>query len=242
MSESTAPTPPPPLVDGWVYFIRGGAYYKIGWSRDPGKRLEQFRTGCPFPIELVGKIPGTMADEKSLHAAFEHLRTKPPMGEWFSAAPELEALVRWALRYDGQYGQALVGLSQHAIKAQRQHEEAATRLDARLRKKNERAGGYSDRASGALKAIRAALREHIAEIERATDATDSHEGLANAMRAAGVALENALEGPPGRLRGSNFAGGALATLLDLACELAYMSGAVETGDGKRCLHEEDEVE
>lgn len=105
-------TPPPPtngLPDGWVYFIRGGDFIKIGWSQDPDRRRNDLSTGSPFKLEVIGKVPGSGEDEQSFHRAFSHLRTN---GEWFEASPELLAFIGWAIRYADKQGTAGVATGQ----------------------------------------------------------------------------------------------------------------------------------
>ncbi len=81
----------------WVYFVRAklSGYIKIGFTRVPNKRIGTIMTDCPEPVELIGKIAGSLADERALHARFADHRLN---GEWFRPAPELieyvEALFR----------------------------------------------------------------------------------------------------------------------------------------------------
>jgi hypothetical protein len=88
MDQDTPPAGPATFV----YFIRGGEHIKIGWSKDPLKRLEQLRTGCPYPLEMLGCMAGEESDERALHEHFAHLRER---GEWFKAEPWLLAHIRW---------------------------------------------------------------------------------------------------------------------------------------------------
>ena len=84
----TAKPKPPPETSG-VYFVRcevGGAI-KIGFAKDPVKRMAGLQIGCPHRLELVAVILGaTVKDEQSFHARFEHIRG---IGEWFSPAQDL---------------------------------------------------------------------------------------------------------------------------------------------------------
>lgn len=99
------------LPDGWVYFIRGGDFVKIGWSGDPDRRRDGLATGSPFELEVIGKVPGSVLDERAFHAAFAHLRAN---GEWFAAKPELIAFMNWAMRYSDRQGEAVVALGRAA--------------------------------------------------------------------------------------------------------------------------------
>lgn len=89
--------------DGSVYFVDAfeadkAAFFKIGWSREPAKRVRHLQTGCPFRLRLRGSISGGPADEQALHRAFAPWATG---GEWFRAAPELAGLIDWILARDG---------------------------------------------------------------------------------------------------------------------------------------------
>lgn len=78
--------PPPPCV----YFAttEGAPFVKVGWAKDPTKRLGELQTGCPFRLTLAATTPGSMADEFSLHRRFAALRIRPD-GEWFHLRDEL---------------------------------------------------------------------------------------------------------------------------------------------------------
>lgn len=78
---------------GAVYFIGdqlGGDAIKIGWSRDPVKRLQQIQTGNPFPLKFLGCVAATRMIEPALHQLFASCHVS---GEWFSD-PE-GSMVRW---------------------------------------------------------------------------------------------------------------------------------------------------
>ena len=72
---------------GYVYLLKCGEMYKIGYSLKPRKRLKQFRTGSPHPIEVVHTIRTAHYKqiEKQLHWKFGSSRR---MGEWFSLTDE----------------------------------------------------------------------------------------------------------------------------------------------------------
>lgn len=79
-----------------IYFIaaKGTNKVKIGYtSGDPTNRLKSLQTGSSEPLEIIAAIPGTMADEKSLHAQFDHLRIPGGGQEWFRRDPALEASI-----------------------------------------------------------------------------------------------------------------------------------------------------
>lgn len=71
---------------GRVYFVRGGDFLKIGWSRDVDGRIGDLRASGPTQLTLLGSIAGTRDDERALHERFAEIRHH---GEWFRAEPEL---------------------------------------------------------------------------------------------------------------------------------------------------------
>jgi hypothetical protein len=75
------------VMVGFVYVIhaQGCGLFKIGWAKDPAKRIRDLQTASPDALELVGSRPGTLRDEADLHRRFRPLRIR---GEWFALAPE----------------------------------------------------------------------------------------------------------------------------------------------------------
>lgn len=73
---------PAPKVDapGYVYVVRCQRFHKIGWSADPARRLPHYQVHNPYPVALVGTVPGTREDEAAWHR--EHA-AKRVRGEWF---------------------------------------------------------------------------------------------------------------------------------------------------------------
>lgn len=95
---------PSTVTEKWnVYFIserqvdqgQGYPYIKIGYSKDPQKRLKQLQTGHPKKLGLEGwKVCETeeeaRAIEHSIHKFFEKNRTN---GEWFKLTPAVSAYI-----------------------------------------------------------------------------------------------------------------------------------------------------
>ncbi|MFI1583294.1 GIY-YIG nuclease family protein [Embleya sp. NPDC020630] len=75
------PTEVTMLGEGLVYFVRTDRRIKIGFTTDLRRRLAQSAPG-----EVLHTEPGSIADERRLHAAFQDLRLR---GEWFRADPRL---------------------------------------------------------------------------------------------------------------------------------------------------------
>jgi hypothetical protein len=72
-----------------VYFLSAGGFIKIGTTRGSAdSRIRSIQTGCPFPIEVLGVIPGGASAERALHSKFSHLRTH---GEWFFDSEQIRA-------------------------------------------------------------------------------------------------------------------------------------------------------
>lgn len=65
---------------GFVYAIVSGDAVKIGWSKDPHKRIHNLQIGSCADQRLIGCINGTKEREAELHCSFQsyHIR-----GEWF---------------------------------------------------------------------------------------------------------------------------------------------------------------
>lgn len=80
--------PYPTSPDGFVYFIQaiGGGPIKIGWAKDPAKRLVLLQCGNPVELRICRTHPGTIQDERGLHRIFGEVHLR---GEWFHAHPAL---------------------------------------------------------------------------------------------------------------------------------------------------------
>ena len=49
-----------------IYFIKAGKHVKIGYSKNPNKRMETLQTGNPKPMKLLCTLPGTYKTETGL--------------------------------------------------------------------------------------------------------------------------------------------------------------------------------
>lgn len=80
-------------MTSWVYFLRaaGDGPVKIGYTaRDPRKRKAELQVLCPYPVKLLGAVPGDRRDERRLQAP--HLAHRLH-GDWFCPhASVLEAI------------------------------------------------------------------------------------------------------------------------------------------------------
>ena len=80
---------------GFIYVLRCRGFYKIGWTEgNPADRVRQLQTGCPFPLEMVGTVPATSADDWRWQKLYVDRRVR---GEWFKLTSED---VRRVLRRD----------------------------------------------------------------------------------------------------------------------------------------------
>ena len=82
---------------GWVYFIKQIGYspIKIGWAVDVERRQAAMQAVNPFPLVLLGKIPGTIADERRWHDEFAEFRLH---GEWFEQVDGLSNRIEQATK------------------------------------------------------------------------------------------------------------------------------------------------
>lgn len=72
---------------GLVYFLKGGPFVKIGFTTGPlSCRIDAIKTGCPYPIESLGCVAGTVQTERALHRKFRRYRANL---EWFHESPDL---------------------------------------------------------------------------------------------------------------------------------------------------------
>lgn len=71
-----------------VYFIQAGPTgdVKIGYAKDPAKRLRHLGTGSSEPLHIIRLFEGEVADEMALHRRFAAYRGR---GEWFKPIPEI---------------------------------------------------------------------------------------------------------------------------------------------------------
>lgn len=77
----------------YVYFIQRGqaGSIKIGYGKNPAKRLRDLQVGSDRELRLIGVTPGGVALERTLHQEFAELRLS---GEWFRADASLSRRIR----------------------------------------------------------------------------------------------------------------------------------------------------
>lgn len=78
---------------GFVYFVapaEGHDPIKIGFTRVPVRRLQNYICHSPFSLVLLGLAHSPLAVERELHNRFERDRLH---GEWFRRSSELLSLI-----------------------------------------------------------------------------------------------------------------------------------------------------
>lgn len=88
-----------------VYFVKVGDHIKIGFSRNPERRIRNLfasatryaaPAGTPTTLadrEVLGIIPGSTATERLIHAALDDFAVG---AEWFVDEPEVRELIERA--------------------------------------------------------------------------------------------------------------------------------------------------
>lgn len=90
------PATPARKTEGTIYYLRVGAYYKIGWTSDLAKRMRQY----PPDTRLLARHPGTRKDEAALHKRFAHHRTHGR--EWYPLATQITEHVNRMVKEHGE--------------------------------------------------------------------------------------------------------------------------------------------
>lgn len=85
------PTAFPPRDPGRVNIWPSAV--KVGWSENPEARIATLQTGNPIKLVLCATKPGTLEDERALHAKYLHVNI---LQEWFR--PTLPLLLEFGLR------------------------------------------------------------------------------------------------------------------------------------------------
>lgn len=76
-----------------VYFIRPRGKrgpIKIGTSSVPENRLNSLTPWSPWPLEVMGAVPGSYSEESFLHQCFA---ASHQHGEWFKATPHVRGFI-----------------------------------------------------------------------------------------------------------------------------------------------------
>jgi hypothetical protein len=66
---------------GYIYFVRMGAFVKIGFTTDVAARMKAIQTSSPEKIVLLRIERGAVENERTFHRRFHRYRAN---GEWFT--------------------------------------------------------------------------------------------------------------------------------------------------------------
>jgi hypothetical protein len=74
-----------------IYFIRvnGTGPIKIGYTKDPERRLMNLQGSSPYPLAMIGLRKGTISDEKCLHNIYQKHRVSDGGKEWYNPTKEI---------------------------------------------------------------------------------------------------------------------------------------------------------
>ena len=84
-----------------IYFLKSDKYVKIGYSKNPKKRISILKISIPFEMEVIGIIEGDLKKESQLHRMFSKLRVQ---GEWFLLTEEIIDYIRSCKNLLWEYG------------------------------------------------------------------------------------------------------------------------------------------
>ena len=73
-----------------IYIIKaeGTNNYKIGYTKDVGKRLKGLQTGCPNNLKIIDTFQGNCKREREIQEQFKQYKIREN-GEWFEFTPKL---------------------------------------------------------------------------------------------------------------------------------------------------------
>jgi len=66
--------------------------FKVGIATDVQRRVRHLSNASPFPLELVCSLPGTVEDERRIHAFLRNSHTRC---EWFRNSPKIHTVIDW---------------------------------------------------------------------------------------------------------------------------------------------------
>lgn len=116
----------------YIYFIKPVGLdgpIKIGCSGIPEDRLVSLAAWSPFPLEVIGKTPGTLKDEGFLHRCFSEYHSHH---EWFYFTPALGEIITKILAssIDEVRGSLILGKSIRKPRAKRPERTESQKLEA----------------------------------------------------------------------------------------------------------------
>lgn len=151
-------TQPIPYVDN-VYLIKGdNSHYKIGFSKNPKKRLNDLQSGNPHPLELIACCPGAKPLEDRLHDMFDDVRKEAGSAqEWFVLDEEHVDTIKhiMAIKYYTYKFSEDVLLLDSLITTERQPDRIKSKIDKKvsLEKQSHRKEYHQDKDEPNLKSL-----------------------------------------------------------------------------------------
>jgi|LSQX01.3.fsa_nt_gb hypothetical protein len=84
--------------EGFVYFVqcKDTKRIKIGYSKNPNKRIYDMNIGSSGELNLLAKIPGNIDLEEIIHRSMNHYNVK---GEWYAPNDELIGCIKRIIEY-----------------------------------------------------------------------------------------------------------------------------------------------
>lgn len=78
---------------GFIYVFANhfSGVCKIGFTTNPTNRLKQVQTGCPYKLEIILVIKGSIKTERALHKKYKKFKTN---GEWFLFRGQLKESIQ----------------------------------------------------------------------------------------------------------------------------------------------------
>jgi hypothetical protein len=73
-----------------LYIITDGSVFKLGYSKDPLKRLKELQTSSSKPLSILVTTPGDLKDEKYYHKQLCESRL---VGEWFTDSDTIQSII-----------------------------------------------------------------------------------------------------------------------------------------------------
>lgn len=90
-------------MKGFIYIIENNGVYKVGYSKNPQRRLKTLQTGCSNKLKLVYQLEietaKTYIIEKIIHKSLSRYKV---LGEWYKTdLDEIISSINFAkIRYD----------------------------------------------------------------------------------------------------------------------------------------------
>lgn len=88
----------------YIYIISNEKHFKIGFSKNPQRRLAQLQTGCPDKLSLKYSLEIEIAPIHIIEKIMHKQCPKKVSGEWFDGnLDELVSLLNFVkMRYDNE--------------------------------------------------------------------------------------------------------------------------------------------